>query len=45
MAVLRDWMMCLWRMVRLGMGGDDGVVRARDALGALLLLLWKVKGT
>ena len=45
MVVLRDWMMCLRRMVRLGMGGDDGVVRVRDAVGALLLLSWKAKVT
>ncbi len=44
MVVLRDWMTCLRTMVRLEVGGDDGVVRVRDAIGALLLL-WKVKGT
>lgn len=42
-------MICLWRMVRLGKEPDDDVVRVRDAIGALplllLLLAWKMKAT
>ena len=36
-------MTCLPRMVRLGMGRDDEVVRVRGEIGALPLLVLEVK--